>query len=182
MKFSAILVSLAAVLAAAAPNLVSTQDKSIESISNATALGVDVWGPMPQDAVRAPDGYYTAEPGTKAWAWIRAQIDLTPDHNSKSREQKRQQYANIGIGMFVGDNCTGQAAWYDNVIYTYLYFTPINMFSVGISSRGLRSNERLDFNRRAGSNLCGTYLYTAASDTPSKGTFLSVNDGGDEKV
>ncbi|KAK4649112.1 uncharacterized protein QC761_116110 [Podospora bellae-mahoneyi] len=46
-----------------------------ESIVNATALGVDVWGPVPDDATKG-DGFYTATPGTLGWAWIRAQQDL----------------------------------------------------------------------------------------------------------
>lgn len=43
------------------------------------------------------------------------------------------------------------------------------MFSVGISYRGLRGNEQLDFSRRSGNgDLCGQYLYSAQPNTPSK--------------
>jgi hypothetical protein len=40
------------------------------------------------------------------------------------------------------------------------------MFSVGISYRGLRSNEQLDFSRLSGSDWCGQYLYSAGQNTP----------------
>ncbi|RCI08398.1 hypothetical protein L249_8822 [Ophiocordyceps polyrhachis-furcata BCC 54312] len=140
----------------------SSLDLSIESLANAHRMGVDVWGPIPDDAVKVKDGHYTAEPGTKAWTWIRAQIDLKPGQGP----QRRQIYANMGIGMFIGDQCTGQAAWYENVFYDYSYTSQVNMFSVGIRYRTLRDNERLDFSRWDGRNLCGTYLYTVPTSTP----------------
>ena len=138
----------------------------IESIANATALGVDVYGPIPDDAVVQDDGHYTAEVGSKAWAWIRAQIDLPRDETNDV--EKRQSWANIGIGMFAQDWCTGQASWFDNVQYDVAHVDSVNMFSVGISYRGLRSNEHLDFSRRSSNgDLCGTYLYSAAPFTPA---------------
>lgn len=75
----------------------------IESVANATAKGIDVFGPIPDDAVKAHEGFYTAEEGTDAWAWIRAQIDI-PAH-ARPATEKRQNYANIGIGMFAQDWC-----------------------------------------------------------------------------
>ncbi|PFH62179.1 hypothetical protein XA68_14720 [Ophiocordyceps unilateralis] len=163
MRFShvvAFLDAFAAVLAA--PEPAQSLDLSIESLANATALGIDVYGPIPADATKVEEGHYTAEPGTKAWAWIRAQIDLEPGQGP----QRRQIFANIGIGMFIGDQCTGQSAWFENILYDYNYTSQVNMFSVGISYRTLRENERLDFSRWDGSNLCGTYLYTVPSSTP----------------
>lgn len=51
------------------------------------------------------------------------------------------------------------------------------MFSVGISYRGLRSNEQLDFSRLSGSDWCGTYLYSAGQNTPgmsyARGQYLT---------
>lgn len=76
----------------------------IESIANATAKGIDVFGPIPDDAVKTDAGYWTAEEGTDAWAWIRAQIDI-PAH-AHPESTKRQTFANIGIGMFAQDWCT----------------------------------------------------------------------------
>ncbi|KAM4055804.1 hypothetical protein HRG_008345 [Hirsutella rhossiliensis] len=167
MRFSAILPFLGTISSAlAAPNSVPSQDLAIESIFNATALGVDVYGPIPSDAVKVSKGHYTAEPGTKAWAWIRAQSDLTSEKGSESKLEKRQQYANIGVSMFVGDLCTGQAVWWDNVLYSYNYYTTVNMFSVGIRYRSLRVDERLDFSRGNGFNYCGTHLYSIERSAP----------------
>ncbi|EGR50068.1 hypothetical protein MKX07_007821 [Trichoderma sp. CBMAI-0711] len=136
----------------------------IESIANATAKGIDVFGPIPDDAVKTDAGYWTAEEGTDAWAWIRAQIDI-PAH-AHPESTKRQTFANIGIGMFAQDWCTGQAGWFDNVSYDVQHVVHVNMFSVGISYRGLRSNEQLDFSRLSGSDWCGQYLYSAGQNTP----------------
>lgn len=103
MQFSTIILSLG--LAAingvlAAPSTVAVRDVA-ESISNATAMGVDVYGPIPSDAVKVDAHQWTAEPGTKAWAWIRAQIDL--DAGNEKRQGSGP--ANIGIGMFAQDWC-----------------------------------------------------------------------------
>ncbi|RFU82183.1 amidohydrolase [Trichoderma arundinaceum] len=136
----------------------------IESVANATAKGIDVFGPIPGDAVQADNGYWTAEEGTDAWAWIRAQIDI-PSH-ARPQSEKRQNYANIGIGMFAQDWCTGQAGWWDDVTYDVQHYVTLNMFSVGISYRGLRSNEQLDFSRQSGNDWCGQYLYSAGQNTP----------------
>lgn len=42
------------------------------------------------------------------------------------------------------------------------------MYSVGISYRGLRNDEQLDFSRKAGNDFCGNYRYSAARNTGSK--------------
>ncbi|PNP50588.1 hypothetical protein THARTR1_08804 [Trichoderma harzianum] len=133
----------------------------IESVANATAKGIDVFGPIPDDAVKAHEGFYTAEEGTDAWAWIRAQIDI-PSH-ARPETEKRQNYANIGIGMFAQDWCKWTLVTPARSIQHYV---TLNMYSVGISYRGLRSNEQLDFSRQAGSDWCGKYLYSAGKNTP----------------
>ncbi|KAL0941654.1 uncharacterized protein CTRU02_204417 [Colletotrichum truncatum] len=169
MHFSTILVSaglMAAGTVLAAPSQLVERAPVAESIANATALGVDVYGSIPDDATKVTDGHYTAEPGTKAWAWIRAQIDLPNTAETRSEIEKRQGWANIGIGMFAQDWCSGQAGWFDNVIYGNQNVVHLNMFSVGISYRGLRSNEQLDFSKLSGSDWCGTYLYSAGQNTP----------------
>lgn len=61
----------------------------------------------------------------------------------------------------------GQAGWFDNVIYGNNNYVTLNMFSVGISYRGLRSNEQLDFSKLSGNDWCGNYLYSAGQNTPS---------------
>lgn len=78
-----------------------------ESIANATARGIGVWGPIPGDAVKVGEHQYTAEEGTLAHAWIRAQVDIdwtSPAARDAAKMAKRE-LANIGIGMFTQDLC-----------------------------------------------------------------------------
>ncbi|OBR10914.1 Amidohydrolase [Colletotrichum higginsianum IMI 349063] len=170
MHFSTLFLSTALMAAGsvlgAPPAPLAERTPVAESIVNATALGIDVYGAIPEDAVKVADGHYTAEPGTNAWAWIRAQIDLPDTAHTRSENEKRQ-WANIGIGMFAQDWCNGQSSWFDNVQYNVHHVDAVNMFSVGISYRGLRGNEQLDFSRRSGNgDLCGQYLYSAQPNTP----------------
>ncbi|WQF82339.1 hypothetical protein CDEST_07353 [Colletotrichum destructivum] len=163
--FSAGLMACGSVLGA--PGAVAGRSPVAESIANATALGVDVYGQIPADAVRVSDGSHTAEPGSQAWAWIRAQIDLPNTLETRNEIENRaalekRQAANIGIGMFSQDWCKshfdtgqGKAAWFDNAGYNIHHISHDNMFSVGISYRGLRSNEQLDFSKFANNDLCG---------------------------
>ena len=71
----------------------------------ATALGIDVYGPIPADAVKVENGHWSAEPGTLAHAWIKAQFDIDWSRVDAEQIAKRQGYANIGIGMFAQDWC-----------------------------------------------------------------------------
>ncbi|EQB54058.1 amidohydrolase [Colletotrichum gloeosporioides Cg-14] len=170
MHFSAFIISVGLMAAGsvlAAPNLAIERTPVAESIANATAMGVDVYGVIPDDAVKVTEDQYTAEPGTKAWAWIRAQIDLPNTDETRRQIEKRQGWANIGIGMFSQDWCNDQAGWVDNVIYGYNCYVDSNMYSVGISYRGLRSNEQLDFSRLSGNDWCRTYLHSAGHNTPT---------------
>ncbi|MCJ1243179.1 hypothetical protein MMC30_000376 [Trapelia coarctata] len=113
------------------------------SVANATAAGIDVYG-------------------SKASLWVKAQIDIAA-HPILS---KRQGYANIGIGMFAQDWCNGQGACFDDVVYGVNSYANLNMYSVGINYRGLRSNEQLDFSQLSGNDWCGRYLYSAGYMTP----------------
>lgn len=63
---------------------------------------------------------------------------------------------------------TGQAAWVDDVSYNVNYYANTYYYSVGISYRGLRNNEHLDFSILSGSDWCGQYLYSAGYETPGE--------------
>ncbi|KAH7303082.1 hypothetical protein B0I35DRAFT_325131, partial [Stachybotrys elegans] len=117
----------------------------IESFTNATALGVDIYGPMPTDA-EFVDGHWEAEPGTKAHAWFRAQIDI--DWDSMPEKRQGSGLAQIEMTML---------AW-GNINYNTEYVTRDNMFSLDIAGRTIRSNERLEIYSRVGGNACGQFL------------------------
>ncbi|KAK2606057.1 hypothetical protein QQS21_003575 [Conoideocrella luteorostrata] len=155
---------LASVLAVASPT------KHADSVARAIARGIDIHGPIPSDAVKVEEGHWTAQPGTEAWDWIRAQIDMKPEEHTAT---EKREYANIGIGMFAQDSCRGEASWFDNVQYDVQHVGHTNYYSVGISYRGLRSNEQLDFSRLQGNDWCGRYLYSAGQNTPDYQLFQS---------
>lgn len=109
MRFSASFASMAlfAVVAVAAPAEFAALNAHVipESIANATALGISVYGPIPTDAVKVDD-HWVAQPGTSASAWMRAQIDLNPYEADQGDQVEKRQWANIGIGLWAMDNCT----------------------------------------------------------------------------
>ncbi|KAL9947973.1 hypothetical protein D7B24_004125 [Verticillium nonalfalfae] len=150
----------------------------IESFKNAEALGVDIYGPIPDDGVVHAD-HVTAEPGTKAWAWIRAQADIDWAKVSKDKRDavlKRQGWANIGIGMYAQDNCGGQASYFDNVEYGTHHFDVVNYYSIGITYRGLRDGETLGTFRQAGDDWCGTFVNNIAHNAnPGCGAVGPIN-------
>ncbi|KAK4455257.1 hypothetical protein QBC34DRAFT_288486 [Podospora aff. communis PSN243] len=140
-----------------------------ESILNATSLGINVHGPIPHDAVKVGENSYTAAEGTLAAAWIRAQVDIdwtSPSAQHAARLAKRE-WANIGIGMWAQDGCRGHSTYHDNVQYNVHHYSDVNMYSVGISYRGIRDNEKLDFSKYRGSDHCGQYAYSAGRLTPT---------------
>ncbi|KAM0322414.1 hypothetical protein ACHAQA_009481 [Verticillium albo-atrum] len=180
MHFASVLAKfgLLASVALAAPNapilaarddgvdftLVKDASGAVESFKNATKLGVDIFEPIPDDGTVLEDRII-AEPGTKAWAWIRAQIDIDWDQVSEEQIQKRQGWANIGIGMWAQDNCQGQAAYFDNVQYNVHHYDVVNHYSFGIRYRGLRNGEQLDVSRERNGDWCGTYVATIARNS-----------------
>ncbi|KAM0277205.1 hypothetical protein ACHAQH_005988 [Verticillium albo-atrum] len=194
MYFSTVVATLGALstLALAAPNsrplavrddglnftVFTDANGDVESFKNAAALGVDIYGPIPDDGV-VHDGHVTAEPGTKAWAWIRAQADIDWKHVSKEKRDavlKRQGWANIGIGMYAQDNCQGQASYFDNVEYGTHNYDVVNYYSIGIHYRGLRDGEKLDTFRQAGDDWCGTFVNTIAHNSnPGCGAVGPIN-------
>jgi hypothetical protein len=113
MKTTSIIASIgflaSAVLAAPATaqtELVARSDAP-ESIIKANNLGIDIFGPIPSDAVKVEEGHYIAEEGTLAHAWIKAQLDVDLTKVSKERRDEitKREFANIGIGMFAQDWC-----------------------------------------------------------------------------
>ncbi|KAL2752937.1 hypothetical protein ACRALDRAFT_1072726 [Sodiomyces alcalophilus JCM 7366] len=138
----------------------------IESFVNATALGVDIFGEIPDDGVREGDKVL-AEPGSKAWAWIRAQIDIDWNNvpeEQKARAEKRQFWANIGVGMWTMDHCQGVAAYWDNAQYGLHHWDDMNFYSIGIYHRDLRNSEQLDVSRWANGDWCGRYMGTIGGE------------------
>ncbi|KAK0737378.1 hypothetical protein B0T21DRAFT_392498 [Apiosordaria backusii] len=156
-------VALFSISVFAAPNELTPRENPVaipaklvpESIANATALGVDVWGPIPDDATEG-DGYYTAEPGTLGWAWIRAQQDL--GEYEKELETRgllptaaieKRQSTSIIVNTYSGDWCTGTAWHFTNPAYNSRWVPIENAFwfSIGFSSRTLRANEYVQLRR-----------------------------------
>ena len=173
MHFLTTLTTLLAVgagIASAAPSaspvneidLVVRSDGS-EILEKCKEAGIDVHGPIPGDYLDydKTTGRYHFGPGSKASLWASAQGYI---EEPEDKHEKRQGWANIGIGMWAQDNCVGEGYWFDNVQYGYNNYGTLNLYSVQIKYRGLRSNEHLDFSRLSGSDWCGTYLYSAGQN------------------
>ncbi|KAL0631152.1 hypothetical protein Q9L58_009995 [Maublancomyces gigas] len=157
---AAVLATSVLAVALPAPALTPVDMSSISNpISVCEQRGIDVRGPIPSDA-KPTEGGFTFEADSDAAHWARAQIAL-----ASSPDLEKRAYANIGIGMFAQNLCNGQGAWFDNVQYDVQHVDHVNFYSVGISYRGLRNNEHLDFSRLSGSDWCGTYLYSAGFQT-----------------
>ncbi|KAL8300870.1 hypothetical protein RB597_009391 [Gaeumannomyces tritici] len=131
----------------------------VESFKNATLLGVDIFAPMPSDFTSLPNGLNKAEPGSKAFAWMRAQLDIDETTLSTPQKLARRQAANIRITGFTGQGCGGTAYWSDPTNYNQNIQSPgVTLFSFGIASRNMVSGEQLDFSRYSGSNPCGQFV------------------------
>lgn len=152
---AALLATSALAVALPAPALTPVATTLDDALTICAQRGIDVSGPIPSDATATENGF-TFEADSDASHWARAQIAL-----ATSTDLTKREYANIGIGMFAQNNCGGQGAWFDNVQYDVQHVDHVNFFSVGISYRGLRDNEHLDFSRLQGSDYCGQYLYSA---------------------
>ncbi|KAI9148925.1 hypothetical protein HJFPF1_10969 [Paramyrothecium foliicola] len=144
------------------PHVVLDDNGNVESFMNATRLGIDIYGPMPTDA-KLVNGNWEAEVGSKAHAWIRAQIDIDWDslpEEALQKVEKRQGSgpAQIDFTQWTGDNCQGNVITINNANYNVNYLTGDNLFSVGISRRTIRNNEHLDLSRRSGGNACGQFV------------------------
>ncbi|KAL0634115.1 hypothetical protein Q9L58_006994 [Maublancomyces gigas] len=152
---------LATALSAAAQGLTAVDITMIDDPYEICAdREIDIYGPIPADAIPIQGGY-SFDANSDALHWVRAQIAL-----ATSSDLEKREWANIGIGMFAQNWCTGQGSWFDNVEYGTHYVDHTNMFAVGISYRGLRDNEHLDFSRLAGSDWCGKYVFSAGRLTP----------------
>lgn len=82
------------------PVVFLTEAGEVESFVNATALGVDIYGPIPDDAI-VVDDHYMAEAGSKAYAWVRAQADI----DWESAPVEKRQAAQLEMTFWSGDNC-----------------------------------------------------------------------------
>ncbi|KEY72666.1 hypothetical protein S7711_11366 [Stachybotrys chartarum IBT 7711] len=107
MYFSTLITSVGLLCATAVRSVPAVPGRlvQIESIIDATALGVDYYGPIPDDAILVQQGYWTANEGSKAWTWMRAQIDLPPPEDTVSSVFKRENYASNGVGISTQDWC-----------------------------------------------------------------------------
>jgi len=105
--FALLALFAAATLATPAPRVHSFARDIPESIANATALGINVYGHIPDDAVKIGESSYSAEVGTLAHAWIRAQIDIdwTSETARDAAKMVKRELAHIGIGMWTQDWC-----------------------------------------------------------------------------
>ncbi|KAI5805462.1 hypothetical protein DFH27DRAFT_523956 [Peziza echinospora] len=159
-KFAALLIaSLAITQVTASPVALAKEEFINSALADAEALGVDVNGPIPNDYTKydPAEGRYEFAEGTKAAAWVRGQIAI-----SERPDLDKRQGTSIGIGMWGGDWCTGGGVYWNDVIYNVAYVTPDLMYSTGISRRGLRANEHLDYSRSNGKgDLCGIYDHSA---------------------
>lgn len=158
---AAVLATSVLAVALPAPALTAVDMSSVGNpIEVCEQRGIDVRGPIPSDA-KPIEGGFTFEADSDSAHWARAQIML-----ASSSDIEKRQYANIGIGMFAQNFCKGQGAWFDNVQYNVQHIDRVNFYSVGISYRGLRNNEHLDFSRLSGRDWCGRYIFSAGSQTP----------------
>ncbi|KAF8427696.1 hypothetical protein EV426DRAFT_558636 [Tirmania nivea] len=165
------LLALGASIVTAAPTAIAN-DASFEIVARSAEdifakckdAGVDPYGKIPEDwrEYNKTTNIYFFDAGSKAALWAAAQV-YTDEH----KHEKRQGPANIGIGMWAQDGCSGAGVWVDNVNYNVNYYSTTNLYSVLIKYRGLRSNEHLDFSRLSGSDWCGQYLYSAGQNTPA---------------
>ncbi|KAK4224021.1 hypothetical protein QBC38DRAFT_446829 [Podospora fimiseda] len=152
-----------------------------ESIFNATSLGIDVFGPVPNDAIRNKDGSVTAPEGSKSNAWLRAQADLgiyseqlaARGIDVSDKLSKRQGWANIRLTMWAQSNCGGQGVYWDNVEYGVSYYATTNYYAVSTTYRGLAPGERLEFRRLSGSDWCGIH-HTNAFGPQNAGCYGNV--------
>ncbi|KAK4183901.1 hypothetical protein QBC35DRAFT_418001 [Podospora australis] len=187
MLFTSALIVSAAAFAIAAPaaseltviqptpiHLLLAPGEVPESVVNATALGIDIWGDLPDDAVKIAEHQWDIPEGTKAAAWLRAQSDLELYESAleargyQAHLARRQGSAEIGLGLWTGNNCNGRGFYTDNAYYGTFYLNGnVNHFSLNVARRGLRRGEYLDLLRNSGSDWCGGYIITFTGDAPT---------------
>lgn len=163
--------AIAAAVPSAADNQLVPVDlyKVEDPLAACEQRGINPYGSIPSDATLLSNGIYQFEEGSDASYWARAQVAI-----ATSPDLTKRQSGKIGIGMWTSNGCTGQGVWVDDVTTNINYYVGANMISVGISYRAMRSNEHLDFSRQNGGDWCGTYAYSAGSQTPI-GCFNSQN-------
>ncbi|ELQ35917.1 hypothetical protein M0657_012176 [Pyricularia oryzae] len=135
-----------------------------ESFKNATLLGVDIFGPMPDDYEVVGEGLNKAEPGSKSWAWLRAQIDMSPEDvpaHRRAEVEKRQSGRSVTVNAYTGYDCFGTNFFSNPTSYNVHYYHSVLRFtSFGIGGRNLGSREQLDFSNFQGNDACGLWIAT----------------------
>ncbi|KAK4166944.1 hypothetical protein QBC43DRAFT_204848 [Cladorrhinum sp. PSN259] len=162
---STTLFSLSALAAVIEPIVTAVGINPPESILNATHRGIDIFGPIPSDAVKV-NGHWEAEEGTLAHAWIRAQVDIERYEDLLQAQglpvpavKKRQGRAEIGVSLWKQDGCRGSVVYFDNPYYSGFNMEDNggNFFSVSTSRRSLRYGEALELRRGVPEDKCRTH-------------------------
>ncbi|TLD11851.1 hypothetical protein PspLS_11266 [Pyricularia sp. CBS 133598] len=148
-----------------------------ESFQNATLLGVDIFGPMPGDYEAVGNGLNKAEPGSKSWAWLRAQMDISPEDVPAHRQvefEKRQSGRSVTVNAYTGFDCSGTNFFSNPTHYdVHFYHSGLRFNSFGIAGRNLGNREQLDFSNfnNQGDDACGRWI---ATRTFSPGYFFKL--------
>ena len=89
--------------------------------------GVDPYGKIPDDykSHNETTNSYYFDAGSKCALWAAAQV-----YTDDRKHEKRQGPANIGIGLWAQDGCSGAGIWADDVTYGVNNYATTNMFSV----------------------------------------------------
>lgn len=111
---------------------------------------------------------------------------VSQDKRDELEKRQGSGPAQINISVWTGDNCTsndnhrsrlhvlffinygqlidhystgsGGVIYWDNVSYNVHYYSGSNLYSVGVSLRGVRGNEHLDLSRYLNGDACGQFV------------------------
>ena len=167
-QIAAILLAAASVLAIPAANPAPAGPNKV--FETAEALGVDISGPIPDDytAYDTITGAYQFDAGTKASAWVAAQLTAA---NARDRLQKRQGSGSsyLPLAVYTGAGCTAGGWYVPDVQYNEPYWTTYNSVSYWLGG-GLLLPEQLDFSAKPTANsteYCGLFRFLRENPTVS---------------